>query len=253
MERWVKIFERLLDWEWADDPNMVALWVHLLLRANYKDREWHGTIIKRGQLVVGRRMLSELTGISERAIRTCLGRLKSTNEIEIKTTNKYSIITICKFERYQQAENESDQQTTSKRPANDQQTTTLIEKIEGIDKKKKRTTKVVPKTPAFLIAPEFEVPFRKWLEYKRQRRESYKSDMSLKACYEKLVRLANGDPLTAGLIVEQSIANNWAGLFELKDNVIKTNDGRNIKLLKDGVTAITELAADGGKSADVPF
>jgi hypothetical protein len=33
-----------------------------------------------------------------------------------------------------------------------------------------------------------------------------------------LVKLAGGNVATAKLIVEQSIANNWAGLFELKES-----------------------------------
>ena len=133
MERWVKIYDSILEWEWSDDPNMVSLWVHLLLRANYKDKKWHGIEVKRGQLVTGRAVLSELTGLSERSIRTCLARLQETGEIFIKTTNKYSIITICKYERYQQNEKTNDQQTTSKRPANDQQTTTTLERIEEVE------------------------------------------------------------------------------------------------------------------------
>ena len=136
--RWIKLYTSLLSWEWSDDPNMVALWVHILFQANYKDKRWHDMTIKRGQLVTGRRALSELTGISERAIRTCLKRLQETGEISIKTTNRYSIITVCKYELYQgglvDERPANDQQTTSKRPANDQQTTTPIESIERKNK-----------------------------------------------------------------------------------------------------------------------
>ena len=72
------------------------------------------------------------------------------------------------------------------------------------------------------------MPFSKWLEYKRQRKQTYKSDASLRACYNKIVRLAGGDPAVAMAIVEQSMANNWAGLFELKtdnDNGDKQQGG----------------------------
>ena len=79
-----------------------------------------------------------------------------------------------------------------------------------------RLKKKEPKKYSFVVAPEFEQAFSVWLEYKHQRRETYKSDMSLKVCYNKLVKLANGDPVTAMAIVEQSMGNNWAGLFPLK-------------------------------------
>ncbi len=114
----------MLEWEWYDDTNMVRLWLHLLFKANYKNMSWHRKIIKRGQLVTGREELARQTGLSVRQVRTCLDRLAECGCITKKTTNKCTIITICKYSVYQDIPNESDQQTTNKRPANDQQTTT---------------------------------------------------------------------------------------------------------------------------------
>lgn len=127
---WVKLHDKFLEWEWHDKPEMVALWVHLLLAANWKDRRWHGIDVHRGQLVTGRQALSEATGLSVRTIRTCLGRLIQTGEITIKSTNKYSIITICKYDSYQENENAIDQQVTSNRPTIDQQSTTPTDSTE---------------------------------------------------------------------------------------------------------------------------
>ena len=66
------------------------------------------------------------------------------------------------------------------------------------------------------VSDDFKDTFRTWLEYKQERKEAYKSEKSLKAAYSKLLQLSNNDPMLASEIVEQSIANNWAGLFELK-------------------------------------
>ncbi len=55
-----------------------------------------------------------------------------------------------------------------------------------------------------------------WLVYKQSRKERYKSEMSATKCLEQLKRLSSGDPKVAQEVVDQSIANNWAGLFELK-------------------------------------
>lgn len=68
------------------------------------------------------------------------------------------------------------------------------------------------------VLPEFKQAFFDWLEYKKQRKESYKTEKSTRLCYDKLVKLSGNDPYTARQIVEQSMANNWAGLFELKEN-----------------------------------
>lgn len=128
---WLKLFYQFREWEWYGDPNMVALFIHLLLRANYKPRRIKGEIYGRGVVVTSREELSRETGISERTIRTCLTRLKSTNEIAIESTKLRSVITLSNYDRYQSHNTESDQQTdqqtdqqvTNDRPTSDQQVT----------------------------------------------------------------------------------------------------------------------------------
>ena len=104
MEGWIKIHRKIKDWEWYTDSNMVHLFLHLLLEANSKDGKWKGIDVKRGQLITGRKSLSEDTGISVQSIRTCLERFRVTKELTIRSTNKYSIITICNYEDYQLTE-----------------------------------------------------------------------------------------------------------------------------------------------------
>jgi hypothetical protein len=67
------------------------------------------------------------------------------------------------------------------------------------------------------IEPEFEKTFLRWLQYKRKRGESYKDKDSTFLAYKKLFKLSEGDLPKAKKIIEQSMANNWAGLFELKE------------------------------------
>lgn len=56
----------------------------------------------------------------------------------------------------------------------------------------------------------------RWLEYKAERRECYKSLQSIKVLAKKLDSLSGHSIAAANEIVEQSIANNWAGLFPLR-------------------------------------
>jgi hypothetical protein len=77
---WIKLHRKFLKWEWSDNPKMVALFIHLLLSANHEDNKWHGITIKRGQVVIGR---------------------KSTNEITIKPTNRFSVVSILNWSKYQ--------------------------------------------------------------------------------------------------------------------------------------------------------
>lgn len=128
MDGWIKIHRKITEWEWYKNPNMVLLYLHLLVSANHKDNTWQGIEVKRGQLVVGRKQLSQNTGISEQSLRTCIKRLKSTNEITIKSTNKYTIITILKYEDYQSIDDKptikSTNKLTNNQPTTNQQLTT---------------------------------------------------------------------------------------------------------------------------------
>ena len=90
-----------MDWEWYQDDNMFRLFLHLLLIANTEDRKWKGVEVRRGQVVVGIASLSERLCISTKILRTCIDKLVRGGELGKQTTNKYTIITICKYEDYQ--------------------------------------------------------------------------------------------------------------------------------------------------------
>jgi hypothetical protein len=55
-----------------------------------------------------------------------------------------------------------------------------------------------------------------WIDYKNERKSSY-TQKGVEMAYKRLLKLSNGDVQTATAIVEQSIANNYQGLFPLKD------------------------------------
>ena len=67
----------------------------------------------------------------------------------------------------------------------------------------------------------------KWLEYRKQIKKPYKSQMTIETCYKHLEDLSRGSLDLAEKIVEQSIANQWQGLFELKqgNGNTQTNGG----------------------------
>ena len=106
----VALHRSLLSWGWHADPVTGWLFVNLLLMANWTDSEWRGMTIKRGQLITGRKALAAQTGLSERQIRTALDHLKSTNELTIKSTNKFSLITIVNYRKFQDVQSDIDQQ-----------------------------------------------------------------------------------------------------------------------------------------------
>lgn len=129
MASWIKIFRELLQWEWFQKAEMVQLFIYLLLKANCVDKQWQGITIKRGQLATSNATMRQDLRLSEQQIRTCIKRLISTGEITYKSTNRYVVITICNYDKYQEIGNSINEQTNNQstdeqRAINEQSTTT---------------------------------------------------------------------------------------------------------------------------------
>ena len=128
---YIKISRKILEWEWYSDINTKVLFLHFLLKANWKDGKWQGKDIPRGSFVSSLPRLSEETALTMREIRTAISHLKSTGEVTVKTYSKYSVFTIKNYDSYQANDTQNDRQATGKRHSNDILTTTIEEKKEG--------------------------------------------------------------------------------------------------------------------------
>ena len=111
---WIKLHSNIIDWEWYSDSNVMRLWIHILLKTNYKDNVYKNIPINKGTHMTSIESLSKGTGLSFSKVRNSLNKLKTTGEITIKTFNKYSIIQVVKWETYQQSTNNLTNKQTSK-------------------------------------------------------------------------------------------------------------------------------------------
>ena len=125
---YIKLSRGLLEWEWYTDINTTRLFIHMLLKANWKDGNFKGTTVPRGSFVSSIGKLSGETGLTEREIRTAISHLKKTGEVTSKTTNKFTVFTVVKYDLYQTTDKQNDRQPTGNRHSNDIQTTTIEEK-----------------------------------------------------------------------------------------------------------------------------
>lgn len=125
---WISIHRKFKDWQWYKNINVKTLFLHLLLKANFKDNYWKDVFVKRGQFITSIEHLAEETGLTVQQTRTALSKLKSTHEITIKTTSKYSLITIEKYDFYQRnnkkATNTLTNEITNNQQTNNKQITT---------------------------------------------------------------------------------------------------------------------------------
>ena len=100
-EAFIKLYRKMLDWEWYDDLNTFRVFIHCLLRANWKAAKWHGIEIHPGQFITSIPSLAEETQLSEMQVRTALKKLISTGEITSKQQARCRIITVNNWSAYQ--------------------------------------------------------------------------------------------------------------------------------------------------------
>lgn len=124
---WIKIFTKLLNWEWYKDSNTFRVFIHCLLKANWKEGKFQGISIPRGSFITSRKILSEELNLTEQEIRTAINHLISTNELTKKTTKKYTLISIKNYDKYQVNNQESNFSSTNNQPTANQQLTTIEE------------------------------------------------------------------------------------------------------------------------------
>lgn len=149
---WIKLHRKITEWEWYKDLATSKLFIHLVIMANHEDKSWQGVEVKRGQLITGRKALSEETGLSEQQIRTSLTKLKSTSEITINSTNKYTTVTVCEYETYQLINNDINQQVNqqpNQQSTNNQPQTRIIR-----NKEDKNITPLPPLEGGVCISPK---------------------------------------------------------------------------------------------------
>ena len=124
MEGWIKLHRKMLDWEWFSDYKTLSVFIYLLLSANHSQKKWRGVVIEKGQCLTSSMKIADATGLSRQQVRTAIEHLKATNEITIQSTKQYTIVTILKYDSYQQiGDAEQPTKQPTKQPQDNQQST----------------------------------------------------------------------------------------------------------------------------------
>ena len=109
---YIKIYRKLLNWEWYTDVNATKLFLHCLLKANWKPGRWKGISYEAGEFITSLPSLAKETGLTVRQVRTALTKLKSTGEVTDRVTgqneSKGRVITVIKWHLYQGSDRISD-------------------------------------------------------------------------------------------------------------------------------------------------
>lgn len=97
----IKIYRKILEWEWYDDIPTTRLFIHLLLTVNIKDSVWKGREIPAGSRIISLSKLSKEAGLTQKQIRGSLDKLERANCVAKSTTPKYTVITVLNWDSYQ--------------------------------------------------------------------------------------------------------------------------------------------------------
>lgn len=134
---WIKLYRELIDksiWINSTLEQRVIL-ITLLCMANHKPKKWEwqgkpyevstGQFITSVQSIIDKCKCKEIT---RQKVRTALERFKNLEFLTIETTKQNSLVTIINWEKYQGADNSSDQQInqhlTNSQPTDNQRLTT---------------------------------------------------------------------------------------------------------------------------------
>ena len=128
MDGWLKLYRSILDSAVFQDAEILKVWIWLLCNVAFEQHDiiCYGKVIhlKPGQIATGRKKIAQCTDLNENKVYRALNALKSLGNIEIKATNKYSIITVVNWDKYQEENGKrtsSEQQTNSKTTTEEQQ------------------------------------------------------------------------------------------------------------------------------------
>lgn len=113
MGSYIKIDRKILEWEWYRNEHTKNVFLHCLLKANWKDGKFEGKEIPRGSFITSVKKLSIELDLTEDEVKTALKHLIKTGELTKQTTNKYTVITVSNYELYQDVTNQIPNKSTS--------------------------------------------------------------------------------------------------------------------------------------------
>lgn len=97
----ILLHRKIIEWGWYTEINTKVLFIHMLLKANWKEGNFKGTTVPRGSFVSSIAKLAEETGLTGDEVRTAISHLIQTGEITKQSTNKYTVFTVVNYNLYQ--------------------------------------------------------------------------------------------------------------------------------------------------------
>jgi len=125
MAGYIKLYRKLLENLVFKNEKALKVFIWCLLKASYTDNEqmvgFQKITLQPGQFIFRRSQAAEELGMAESTLYRCMMWLVSEGILDIKSNNKFSIVTIVNWALYQLAEPKMNSKVNNKRTANEQQ------------------------------------------------------------------------------------------------------------------------------------
>lgn len=158
MDGWFKLHRKITESAIFSDPDLLRLWIYCLSKAAYRPTsvliEKQEISLQPGQFITGRFSLHQEYNagvaprkkIKETTLWSWLKRLESYGNLDIKSYNKYSVVTVVKWSEYQETLTTEPQQTDNRLTTERQQTDTnkKLKNLENLEKERNISTTTGP-------------------------------------------------------------------------------------------------------------
>lgn len=225
MEGWIKIHRKILENPIiCKDSDYLAVWIYLLLNATHKEIpalfKGKKIILQKGQLITGRKSMSNQLKISESKIYRIINDFKSEQQIEQQTSNQNSLISILNWDKYQQIEQQNEQQMNNERTTSEQRVNTnKNDKNVKNDKNNVKEKNTKRKTFEDIFSENhFSEQLENTIKDFIDMRKTIKKPMTSKALellIKNLEKLTNLEEEKIA-ILNQSIEHSWQTVYPLK-------------------------------------
>lgn len=119
MDGWIKLHRKLIDNPIMQKPELLQLFIYCLLKANHETQRiiFNGQEIeiKSGQFITGRNAMAKDLKQNPKSTYNRLQILKNIEILDIKTNNKFSLVTVRNYELYQSQETKKDSKKDNQR------------------------------------------------------------------------------------------------------------------------------------------
>ncbi|MGZ0043432.1 hypothetical protein [Paenibacillus ottowii] len=213
---WISVHRKMLDNPVVcKDGDYMAVWMYLLLNATHTEYpalfSGKKVILQPGQLITGRKSISEKLNISESKVQRILKSFESEHQIEQQNGNKNRLVTVVSWSEYQESEQQNEHQVNNKRTTTEQQVNTnnnVITEQQNNENKKPPS----PKSP----------------------KRTYSEDDLYYRLAKRFHELAYKNAQDAGTthLIKKPNFQNWANTFRLmfeRDNVHESEIGDVVK------------------------